>query len=624
MPEQMEITSKTIKFRHNEYIFLTVSNFCKSMFRQNSMVGTLKRKQSLTIIQIAESHNMAKSNIKKKSVQSFNNLTTLESKKYDYEPESFNLAKRVNKSNTETFSTILRKRFTLKLLLILLYIGSLISMIGALIYLVVYVDSFNDSVAIAEYSDILGEVLKTTINVRYLQLLHLGYFPQTYNSTIKGFLSESTYAMSDLFDSVNNKRFIKDNDIYNHNLVDLIVIKGNLTSIKKTSMQDSLRQIISYAKVLNNSNDWDNEAFLFVYLNGHNYIIDKFFESIHLAVHDFNRAQQDSEIHLYIIMIVPQSAMLIFVLIGILPQLRNIGKSYKDLLREITKIKKDQLQKMSEAAVKRMKTYYSLNREVKDTKRNRKPVVKKKWKLNATLLIAFSLIYLLIVNVSLTITASNLNNTLDVYTGESLMTMGNYVYISFFWLLENFMSNDPAYTYDTIMPNYLRDGYKAQRVFDADDNIRRIINELREKIADPKSKDFLLSKACEDSSLCIGDIHGGLYSKLLELLIHHEQALKFKFRAPFQAFSSHYEKVENIHKRITTFRKICRSYTKEILENSNFIIFGVLLNLSFGLGLTLLYRIRFKSTLKKVLRFASFLTLLAKPKKLDRVVIKGK
>lgn len=622
--EKMEITSKTLKFKQNEYIFLTVSKFSKSMFRRNSLVASLKRKQSLSIIQIGDSHNIGKSKILNKSVRSSNNQTALESKKYDYEPESFDLSKRVKKSNKETFSSILRKRFMVKFFLVLLYLLSLIGMIGTLIYLLKYVDSFNDSVAIGEYSDILGEVLKITIDARYFHLLHLGYFPQTYNSTIRGFLSESTQKLSDLLDSVDKKGIIKDNDFYNKDLVDLILIKGNLTDIKKTSIQDSVRRIISYARVLNNSNDWNNEAFLFLYMNGHNYIIDNFFESIHLAVQDFNRAQLNSEKYLFVIIIVPQVFMLIFVLIGLLPQLRNIGKSYKELLREITKIKKDQLKKISEAAVKRMKVYYLLNREVKNTDRNRKPEVKKHWKVNAVLLISVSLIYFIIVNVSLTIAASNLNNSLKVYTGENLMALSNYIYISLFWLIETFIANYPIYSYDTIMPSYLRDGNKAQRVYDDDENILRIINELRLKIDDQNSIDFLLSKACEVTSDCVGDIPGGLYSKLLELKIQHESGLKFKYQAPFQTFSNQYEKIENLKQRITTFRKICRSYTKKILENSNFIIIGVSINLSFGLGLALLYCIRFKSTLRKIFRFASFLALLVKPGKLERVVIKGK
>lgn len=615
VPDKMEISSKTFKFKHNHFIFLSVSNFSKSIFRQNSMTESLKRKHSLTIIQIAESHNFSNKKTKKKLAQFTQHESTIESKKYEYEPDSFDMTKRAKKNNIRAFSSFSKKENWIKVTLVGLFIISVISTIGALVFLMAYIGSFEDSNVIEDYSDMLSKVFKVTIDARYYQLSYSGYFPESHSQVIKAYLNNSIQELSDLLDSVKDESIIQGNQYFYKDLVELVNVKEDSVNIKKTNMQDAIRQFISIAKVLNSSSTWQNEAFRFVYINGHSFIIDRFFESIHLAAEDFSHKQLTTEGYLLMIFFIPQVFILLFTIFTIIPQLKNIGRSYKEILREISRLKIDQLKKISDVAVKRMKAYHQMNYEVKNTDRNRKPEIKKKWKVNSLILVCLLILYFIIVNVCLTLPASKLNKTLNTYTGESLIVLSNYVYISFFWAIEHFLLYDPRHSYNTIAPNFLRDGDIQDKVYKADEKILNIINELRININDPSSKAFLLELGCEDLTQCTNKLPVGLYFQLLELINTHDYSLMLKAVLPFRAYSHTYDKVFNLTENISAFRKICRNYTKHVLDNWNYIGIGVAINLIFGGCLVLVYCFRIKRTMEKTKRFVTFRVFLAQEAK---------
>jgi hypothetical protein len=601
---KMDITSKTFRYKHLEYIFLTVRNFSRAAFRQNSLMETIKRKHSLTIVQISDSTHYSKNKIAEKASNLSMKDSTIESKKYDYEPESFSLSKRAKKDNNEILTVFTTRKTCIKLILVVIYLLSVLSMAGSLVCIVFYVRSFRDSVMISKYSDMLSTMQDITMEARMLSLVHLGLLPESFKTTFRSFLNQSISDLDSLLEEVDSSKFISENNLFNEKIVNILIFHSKSIRNGKTSLEEGVRLFIKSAKSFYFSEYWKNDDFLFLFANGHGSLIEKFSENLHFICEKFISSKATAEKYLVIIIVLPQLFLAALLIITLFPQLRKVGKSYKDILREITGLKKEKLIKISESIVKRLKIYHHEIREVKNTSRNRKPEIKKKWKISALLFFMVLVIYFLIVNFCVTFPATKLNDQLAIYTGEGLMTINYYVHLSYFWSTEEFLNDFPNYSYDSLMSEHNLRGDMKSQVFEAGDRILRILTDFRVNMKDKESQSFLLDTTCD--SLCSSSLKGGLYSEIKNLLMTEQYGLQLTKISNFNYSVTHYLHVSSITSNINSFRKICRDYSEKILLQWNYLAIGVILNLLFGLALIVVYHIHLRTSLRNVVMFITF------------------
>lgn len=600
---KMDIVSKTFKYKHSEYIFLNISNLSKAIFRQNSLMETIKRKHSLMIIQISDNQHLSKSKIAEKASNLSMKDSTIESKKYDYEPESFSLSKRAKKDNNEILTVFTKRKTWIKLILLFIYICSIISMAGALVCVVFYVKSFRESVIIGKYSDILGTIQDITIETRMLNLINLGFMQSSFSPVFKSYLNSSTTDLQSLIEEIDSNPLISNSKFYSKKSIDLVTWFNQTLVHKSTSLEDAIRQYISKSQSFYSSPYWNNDDFLFLYTNGHGSLIQRFIEDLHLVSYEFYTSKLKAEQYLILIIVLPQVFLGLLMVLLLFPQLRKVGKSYKDILREITSLKNEKLMKISEIVIKRMKIYHHEVRDVKNSERNRKPEIKKKWKFSALLFISVLAGYCVVVNICITIPASGLNEKLKIYTGEGLMTINYYIMFSYFWVMEHYLLDLGNLSYNEILPYYMLKGDMSSKVYSADDKIRSYLKDFRVHMHNPDSQTYLLSSTCSTS--CQSS-NLGLSSEISDLLLIQERVLQLKQISNVNSTLGHYQKATQIKSDINSFRKICRDYTEEVLINWNFLALGISINLLFGIFLVIAYHINLRSSLKSVVMFVTF------------------
>lgn len=604
---KMRISSKSIRYKHWSFVVLTISNIRGSLFRQTSMLKTIQRRHSLNIIQFSDVHNeifdssKVMENPEPKLIQ---NESTFDSRKYDYEPESFSLSARSKKQNSDILQGLEQKIRIIQLILVLLYIFSILSIIGILLFLYFYLKSFEEFNTVEKFSYLASELLQISYSARRLQLINSGFFPLQDQNYYKHLLKNSTLAMHNYLEELQSSTLsiIKDhNPDLTSDIVTIVTLNTDALAFEKMNLIEALRKISMNAETLAASEVWKNYEFLMIYVNAVDDVLRHTIGSIEEVSTNFYKEKDGIRLKLMLVIVMPQVILIGLFFTFFMPPLMQVSKIYKKVIKEILSIKRDMLIKTEKNSIRRMQVYHRETHNTKNTTRNRRPKIRDQWVFYTFLIICILGTYFALLNFLITIPILSLHLDLEKYTNKDMLFLNIYIYSSYYWAWEHNYSNFSDISYYKIQETYSIYPEIPMTVTLLNFKISTILSHFKENLKDSDIQNFLIESTCLKTGYCDNYFYNGLEGAIDDTIMEIENWVENNGEKE-EIFDL--KRIHNVANAVVELQTMCEKYVSRKLDQSDYIKICVVLNFMFALSILVFYKGFLRKFFKKILLYA--------------------
>ncbi|OMJ69207.1 hypothetical protein SteCoe_33132 [Stentor coeruleus] len=604
---KMRISSKSIKYKHWSFVVLIISNIRGCLFRQTSMLKTIQRRHSLNIIQFSDVHNEifdSSKIIENPEPKLMQNESTFDSRKYEYEPESFSLSARSKKQNSDILRDFEQKITLLQLILVLLYIFSILCIIGILLFLYFYLKSFEEFNTVEKISYIASELLQISYSARRLQLINSGFFLLEDQNYYRELLKNSTSAMHGYLEEIQSSSLsiIKDhNPDFTNDIVTIVTLNMDNQIIEKINLIEALRKIAINAETLATSEVWKNYEFLMIYVNSVDDVLRHIIGCIEKISKNFHEEKDRIRLKLMLVIVIPQIILIGLFFTFFMPPLMQVSKIYKRVIKEILSIKRDMLIKTEKSSMRRMEVYHREIHNSKSTTRNRRPRIRDQWVYYTFLLICIIGAYFALLNFLITLPISSLHLDLEKYTNKDMLFLNIYIYSSYYWAWENNYSYYPNISYYTIQETYSIYPQIPITISLLNSKIFNILHILKENIKDLDIQNFLIESTCFNTGYCDNYFYNGLIGAIDDTVMEIENWVKNngKNEGIFGL-----KRMNNVINAVVELQTMCEKYVAKKLDQSDYIKICIVLNFLFALSILVFYKGFLRMLFKKILLYA--------------------
>ncbi|OMJ84522.1 hypothetical protein SteCoe_14329 [Stentor coeruleus] len=605
--KKMRITSKSFNYKTMSFIILKISNVRGSIFRQTSMLKTIHRRHTLSIIQFSDAHTtelLDTNKVDKLESKPFQNESSCDSQKLNYEPESFSLSARSKKENSFILQGLDQKIKILKSSLIILYIFSVLSIIGILTFLYFYLISFEEFKTVEKFSYMTSELIEIAFAARNLQLVSLGIISLDTSNYYKELLKNATLAMHEHLDEFYNSdsNLIKnDNSDLLNNVVHLVVFTNGTLYEEKTNLIQALKILAINAETLAASSNWENEEFMMIYINTMDDVLIHALGSLEQISDNFHTQKNKLKLNLMLVIILPQVIISGLFAISFLLPLTQVDKYYKKAVRQIFSIKKDSLLKTSINLIKRMQVYHQETHIIKNTSRNRRPDIHKRWTIYAIIITIILSVYFILLDLLVTAPINSLHRDLEKFTSTDMLQLNIYLYTSYYWAWENHYTNFPSISYYSLQCEYLTVSNISNKIYSINKKIHQITQNFKTNFQNPTIQNFLLNTPCNNNLYCENYFKNGLKGAIDNTVddINNWVVSENNSTDIFDLVRIH-----NIHSAVSKFQYLCENYVTEKLNESSYMTICIVLNVFLAIGLVVFYKGFLKRFFKRILLYA--------------------
>jgi hypothetical protein len=250
----------------------------------------------------------------------------------------------------------------------------ILAVLAMMIYIIVTVDHYNQTVLITEMSELRSNSVIISEYIRFLQLMNIGYIPVSQENSYRSLLINTTNSFSSLIQKLydekdqwtdSNQDLLMDPRIVTWNMYDL---SYNMSTI---SLIDSLRNIARGSKIISATElsqiTADNSNFYYIYRNG----VGETLNQLNTTVFSFIEHEKENlDYILNIVLFLGISAITLMVIcfLGvILPTIISVEQSNQNVWKFFYKLPLDVVQEMKFRCEERLETLHGIELEKKGT-----------------------------------------------------------------------------------------------------------------------------------------------------------------------------------------------------------------------------------------------------------------
>jgi hypothetical protein len=365
----------------------------------------------------------------------------------------------------------------------------------------------------------------------------------------------------------------------------------------------ALRILAINAETLAASSNWKNKEFMMIYTNTMDDVLVHAFGSLEKISDNFHIQKNKMKLNLMLVIILPQIVIsVLFAVIFFLP-LAQVDKYYKKMVRQILTIKKDSLLKTSKSLIKRMQAYHQESHAIKDTTRNRRPDINKRWTIYAIIITVILSVYFILLDLLVTVPINSLHRDLEKFTSTDILKLNIYIYTSYYWAWENYYINFPNISYFSLQSDYTTISNISNTVYNINTKIHQITQNFNNNFQHPTIRNFLINNLCINNNnlYCENYFINGLKGAIDDTV---DDINNWVLGENSEEKIFDLDKIHNINSGIAEFQSLCRNYVTGKLNESSYVTICMVLNGFLAISLVIFYKGFLKRFFKRILLYA--------------------